>query len=59
METGKRAAPGANQRKALKESEQQASENRPGSFKDQEAAEKVVQMAPAGLEEKSTRGLDS
>jgi hypothetical protein len=59
MDTGKTPLATGNQREALKESEQQASQNQPGSFKDKETAEKVLEIAPAGPDKKPIRGLDS
>ena len=50
---------GAGQREALKESEKKANEKQPGSFKDKETAEKVVEIPPAGPGKKPIRGLDS
>jgi hypothetical protein len=48
-----------NQREALKESEKKANEQQPGSFKDKETAEKVVEIPPTGPDKKPIRGLDS
>jgi len=46
-------------REALKDSERKASEKQPGSFKDQESEEKIVEIPPAGPDRKPIRGLDS
>lgn len=59
METVKKQSSSDNQREALKQSEKKASENQPGSFKDKETAEKVVEIPPAGPDKKPIRGLDS
>ena len=59
METGKTQASTGDQREALKESEKKANEKQPGSFKDRETAEKVVEIPPAGPNQKPIRGLDS
>ncbi len=48
-----------NQREQLEESEKKASEKQPGSFKDRETAEKVVEIPPVGPGKKPIRGLDS
>ena len=47
------------QREALNESEKKASEQQPGSYKEAATAEKVVEIQPAGPDEKPIRGLDS
>jgi hypothetical protein len=59
METGKTQPSTDSQREALKESEKKASEKQPGSFKDKETAEKVVEIPPSGPGKKPIRGLDS
>jgi hypothetical protein len=59
METGKTQPSTGNQREALKESEKKANEKQPGSFKDKETEEKVVEIPPAGPDKKPIRGLDS
>ena len=59
METTKKPTSSDNQREALKQSEKKASEKQPGSFKDEETAEKVVEIPPAGPDKKPIRGLDS
>ncbi|MEO8525579.1 MAG: hypothetical protein ABI460_12720 [Caldimonas sp.] len=47
------------QRQALNESEKKASEKQPGSYREEATAEKVVEIPPAGPNEKPIRGLDS
>lgn len=47
------------QREALNESEKKAAEQQPGSYKEEETAEKVVEIPPAGPDKKPIRGLDS
>jgi hypothetical protein len=59
MQTDKTATTSGNQREALKESEKKANEQQPGSFKDKETDEKIVEIPPAGPDEKPIRGLDS
>jgi hypothetical protein len=59
METRKTQPSTSNQREALKESEKKANEKQPGSFKDRETAEKVVEIPPSGPGKKPIRGLDS
>jgi hypothetical protein len=59
METRKTQPSTGNQREALKESEKKANEKQPGSFKDKETAEKVVEIPPSGPGKKPIRGLDS
>jgi len=59
METGKTQGSTGDQREALKESEKKANEQQPGSFKDKETDEKVVEIPPAGPDKKPIRGLDS
>ena len=51
--------PAREQRQALAESEKKASEQQPGSYKEKATAEKVVEIPPAGPDEKPIRGLDS
>ena len=48
-----------NQRDALAESEKKASEKQPGSYKEEETADKVVEIPPTGPDERPIRGLDS
>jgi hypothetical protein len=59
MEARKTQPSTGNQREALKESEKKANEKQPGSFKDKETAEKVVEIPPSGPGKKPIRGLDS
>jgi hypothetical protein len=59
METRKTPPSTGDQREALKESEKKANEKQPGSFKDRETAEKVVEIPPSGPGKKPIRGLDS
>ena len=47
------------QREALNESEKKASEKQPGSYKEEETADKVVEIPPTGPDKKPIRGLDS
>ena len=47
------------QRDALNESEKKASEKQPGSYKEEETADKVVEIPPPGPDKKPIRGLDS
>lgn len=47
------------QRDALNESEKKASEQQPGSYKEKATDEKIVEIPPAGPDEKPIRGLDS
>ncbi|MEP7302929.1 MAG: hypothetical protein ABI699_15560 [Caldimonas sp.] len=52
--------PGASaQREALNESEKKAAVQQPGSYKEEETADKIVQIPPAGPDKKPIRGLDS
>jgi len=53
------APPAEEQRQALNESEKKAAEDQPGSYKEEETAEKVVEIPPAGPDKKPIRGLDS
>jgi hypothetical protein len=59
MQTDKTARPTGDQREALEESEKKASEKQPGSFKEKETAEKIVEIPPAGPDKQPIRGLDS
>jgi hypothetical protein len=59
MQSDKTGKPASDQREALKESEKKANEKQPGSFKDKETDEKVVEIPPAGPGKKPIRGLDS
>lgn len=47
------------QREALNESEKKAAEKQPGSYKEAETDDKIVEIPPAGPDEKPIRGLDS
>ncbi len=47
------------QREALNESEKKAKEQQPGSYKEEETADKVVEIPPSGPDERPIRGLDS
>ena len=59
-DTGKKTTTtGSPQREALASSEKRASEQQPGSYKDEATAEKVVTIPPAGPGKKPIRGLDS
>ena len=51
--------PARDQREALNESEKKANEHQPGSYKEQETDDKVVEIPPKGPDEKPIRGLDS
>ncbi len=46
------------QRKALEDSEREASKKEPGSFKDSAMTEKIVEIPPVAKDEKPIRGLD-
>jgi hypothetical protein len=59
METVSKQPSTGNQREALNESEKKANEKQPGSFKDKETAEKVVEIPPSGPDKKPIHGLDS
>ena len=47
------------QREALNESEKKANEKQPGSYKEKETEDKVVEIPPTGPDERPIRGLDS
>ena len=47
------------QREALEQAEKKANEKQPGSYKDEETADKVVEVPPTGPDERPIRGLDS
>jgi hypothetical protein len=49
----------ATQREALDQSEKKANEKQPGSYKDKETDEKVVEIPPTGPDKRPIRGLDS
>src|SRR4051812_41285432 len=55
METDRKQSSSGNQREALKQSEKKANEKQPGSFKDKETAEKVVEIPPSGPDKKPIR----
>jgi hypothetical protein len=48
-----------NQRDALNESQKKANEQQPGSYKEKETDDKVVEIPPKGPDSKPIRGLDS
>jgi hypothetical protein len=50
---------GSAQREALASSEKKASEQQPGSYKEEATADKVVEIPPAGPDKRPIRGLDS
>jgi hypothetical protein len=47
------------QREALNESQKKANEKQPGSYKERETEDKVVEIPPTGPDERPIRGLDS
>ena len=51
--------PAHDQREALNESQKRANEQQPGSYKEKETDDKVVEIPPKGPQEKPIRGLDS
>jgi hypothetical protein len=51
--------PAGNQREALNEAQKKANEQQPGSYKEEETDEKIVEIPPKGPDEKPIRGLDS
>ena len=51
--------PEGNQREALNEAQKKANEEQPGSYKEQETDDKIVEIPPKGSDEKPIRGLDS
>ena len=51
--------PASDQREALNESQRKANEQQPGSYKEKETDDKVVEIPPKGPQEKPIRGLDS
>ena len=51
--------PGAAQRDALNEAQKKANEQQPGSYKEKETDDKIVEIPPKGSDEKPIRGLDS
>jgi len=50
---------GAGQREALNEAQKKANEQQPGSYKEKETEDKVVEIPPKGPDKKPIRGLDS
>ncbi|MEP6740646.1 MAG: hypothetical protein ABJA61_09725 [Caldimonas sp.] len=52
------AVPGEDQREALADSERRASEEQPGSYKDEANEEKIVEIPPVGKDKNPIRGLD-
>ncbi|CAN5914891.1 hypothetical protein BH11PSE8_BH11PSE8_31610 [soil metagenome] len=50
--------PESDQREALKDSERKASEEQPGSFKDEAMEEKIVEIPPVEKDEQPIKGLD-
>ena len=57
-ETRQPTQPESHQREALKDSERKASEEQPGSFKDEAMEEKIVEIPPVGKDEQPIKGLD-
>jgi hypothetical protein len=51
--------PAGNQREALNEAEKKANEQQPGSYKEKETDDKIVEIPPKGPDKKPIRGLDS
>ncbi|HSC64690.1 MAG TPA: hypothetical protein VLD35_13695 [Caldimonas sp.] len=51
--------PAGGQREALNDAQKKANEQQPGSYKEEETADKVVEIPPKGPDEKPIRGLDS
>jgi hypothetical protein len=47
------------QREALNESEKKANQKQPGSYKEEETEDKVVEIPPTGPDKRPIRGLDS
>ena len=58
MDTTTRTSPDA-QRDELNEAQKKANEQQPGSYKEDETADKVVEIPPTGPNAKPIRGLDS
>lgn len=52
------APPGGDQRKQLEESERQAAEPQPKSFRDEAMDDKVVEIPPVDKVDKPIQGLD-
>ncbi|CAN5307268.1 hypothetical protein BH11PSE9_BH11PSE9_18880 [soil metagenome] len=57
-ETRQPTKPESDQREALKDSERKASEEQPGSFKDEAMEEKIGEIPPVGKDEDPIKGLD-
>ena len=57
--TSRTTPPARDQREALNESEKKAAEQQPGSYKEEETADKIVEIPSKGPQEKPIRGLDS
>jgi hypothetical protein len=57
--TSRTTPPARDQRQALNESEKKANEQQPGSYKEQETDDKIVEIPPKGPQQKPIRGLDS
>ena len=51
--------PDRGQREALNEAQKKANEQQPGSYKEKETDDKVVEIPPKGPDRKPIRGLDS
>ena len=51
--------PDGSNAKRSNESEKKANEQQPGSYKEEETADKVVEIPPTGPDERPIRGLDS
>lgn len=49
---------GAEQRKALNDAEKAASEQQPGSYKEEATADKVVEVAPIDRKDSAIKGID-
>jgi hypothetical protein len=47
-----------NDRKALQQSEKDASQSQPGSFNDKALTDKIVEIAPLGRDQAPIEGLD-
>jgi hypothetical protein len=58
--TSRTTTPSADQqREALNEAEKKASEQQPGSYKEKETDDKIVEIPPKGPDSNPIRGLDS
>ena len=58
MATNQPQTPRDDQREALEQSEREANEQQPGSFRDDAMADKIVEIPPVGPDERPIRGLD-